>query len=442
MNATRRRSVGSVVILTAVLAALAVPTGLPASAVDVPNQVIAWNQHAYHELFEVKVPAQAPLVAIFNFAIMHAAVYDAVNAIDGGHEPYLDTAAVAALADPSDSKDAAAAKAAQVTLLTLVPEAATAINGYYTASVTDLLNAGVSQASIDGGAAVGQAAADAILAARAGDGRTTAVVANPFSATPGVGDWVPLAPGAAGNNFGWVGDVTPPFFIEDADDFATAGPLDVESDEYTAEFNQVKALGRATGSTRTPNQTNMALFWGDNPPAMWTRIFLQLAEGQGLSTVESARYYAMLYMTQGDAAIACFADKERWSFWRPTTAIRMAATDGNPDTAPDTEWTSLLPVPPYSDHPSGHNCVSSSIVRTLRDFFGTNVMSYSATRTFPQPGPAPITRHYGRFSQAITEIRVARVYSGLHFLTADAQAVNLGRKVANYRENHFFQPAA
>jgi hypothetical protein len=440
MNGYRHRArvVGSIAAL--LTAATVLVTG-PAAGADVPNQVVAWNQHAYREFFVVKSPPLPPPVSIFNFAIMHAAVYDAVNAIDGGHEPYLDTPAVAALADPSDSKDAAAAKAAQVTLLALVPEAATAINGYYADSVADLLAAGESQASIDGGAAVGEAAAVAILAARAGDGRTLAPVPFPFDPTPEPGDWVPLAAGPAGNNFGWVGHVTPPFFIEDADDFATAGPLDLGSAEYAAEFNQVKSVGRATGSTRTPDQTEMALFWADNPPAMWNRIFLQLAENQGLSTVESARYYAMLWMTQGDALIACFKDKERHDFWRPTTAIRMAATDGNPATAPDPEWTSLIPVPPYSDHPSGHNCASSSIVRTLRDFYGTNVMSFSATRTFPPGGPAPITRHYGRFSQAITEIRVARVYSGLHFLTADAQGAVLGRKVANYREDHFFQPA-
>ncbi len=439
MNGKRKRRLGTVLGVTALLAALAVHTSLPASADEVPNQVIAWNQHAYREFFVVKSPALPPPVSIFNYAIMHAAVYDAVNAIDGGHEPYLDTPAVAALADASDSKDAAAAKAAQVTLLALVPEAATAINGYYTDSVADLLAAGETIAAINGGAAVGEAAALAILAARAGDGRTLAPVEFPFDPTPEPGDWVPLVPGPAGNNFGWVGHVTPPFFIEDADDFATAGPLELTDAKYTAEFNQVKALGRATGSTRTQDQTEMALFWADNPPAMWNRIFLQLAENQGLSTVESARYYAMLWMTQGDALIACFKDKERHDFWRPTTAIQMAGTDGNPNTAPDAGWTSLIPVPPYSDHPSGHNCASSSIVRTLRDFFGTNVMSYSATRATSPIGS--ITRHYGRFSQAITEIRVARVYSGLHFLTADAQGAVLGRKVANYRENHFFQPA-
>jgi hypothetical protein len=436
----KRRGVTAVVGIFVLTTALMLPTSGAANAVDVPDQVLAWNQHAYHEFFVAKVPALPPPISIFNFSIMHAAVYDAVNAIHGGHEPYLDTPAVTALADPSDSKGAAAAKAAQVTLLWLVPEAATAINGYYADSVQDLLDAGVTQQAIDGGAAVGQAAANAIIAERTGDGRTSAPVPFPFDPTPEPeeGDWVPLVEGPAGNNFGWVPSVTP-FFIEDADDFATVGPLPLGSAEYAAEFNQVKSLGRATGSTRTQNQTNMALFWGDNPPAMWTRIFKQLSENNGLSTVENARYFAMLYMTQGDALIACFADKARHSFWRPTTAIRMAASDGNPGTAPDTEWTALLPVPPYSDHPSGHNCASSSIVRTLRDFFGTDAMSFNATRT---AGVAtPITRYYTRFSQAINEIRLARVYGGLHFMTADAQGATLGRKVANYREAHFFQAA-
>ena len=435
----KRRGATLVVGMIVLTTALMLPTTGVANAVAVPDQVLAWNQHAYHEFFVTTVPALPPPISIFNYSIMHAAIYDAVNAIDGGYEPYLETPAVEALADPSDSKGAAAAKAGQVTLLWLIPEAATAINGYYADSVQDLLDAGVTQQAIDGGAAVGQAAADAIIAERTGDGRTSAPVPFPFDPTPEPeeGDWVPLVPGPPGNNFGWVVDVTP-FFIEDADDFATAGPLPVGSAAYAAEFNQVKSLGRATGSTRNQNQTNMALFWGDNPPAMWTRIFKQVSENNGLSAVENARYFAMLYMTQGDALIACFADKARHSFWRPTTAIRMAASDGNPGTAPDTEWTALLPVPPYSDHPSGHNCASSSIVRTLRDFFGTDAMSFNATRTAGVT--TPITRFYTRFSQAINEIRLARVYGGLHFMTADAQGATLGRKVANYREAHFFQP--
>jgi hypothetical protein len=435
MVASRFRRIGSVVALTTLFGALGIQG--PAAAVEAPDQVLAWNQHAYHEFFVVKSPPLPPPISIFYFAIMHAAVYDAVNAIDGGHEPYLDTPAVTALADPSDSKGAAAAKAAQVTLLSLVPEAATAINDHYADSMADLLTAGETQPAIDGGAAVGEAAANATIVARTGDGRTTAPIPFPVDPTPEPGDWVPLVAGPAGNNFGWVVGVTP-FLIEDADDFATTGPLPLGTPEYAAEFNQVKSLGRATGSTRTLDQTNMALFWADNPPAMWSRIFWQLADD--VSTVDNARLFAELWLTQADALIACFADKERHGFWRPTTAIRMAGTDGNPATVADPDWTALLPVPPYSDHPSGHNCASSSIVRTLQDFFETNQMSFSATRTFPPGGPAPITRHYTRFSQAITEIRLARVYGGLHFMSADAQGATLGRKVAKYRDRHYFGP--
>jgi hypothetical protein len=183
----------------------------------------------------------------------------------------------------------------------------------------------------------------------------------------------------------------------------------------------------------------MAHFWADHPMAMWTRMFRQLAADQELGTVGSARYFAMLYLTGSDAAIACMQDKERHGFWRPTTAIRQAATDGNDATAADAGWTALLAVPPYPEHPSAHNCVSNSFVQTLRGFFGTNQMSFGTTRASSPIGP--IARSYTRFSQAISEIRRARVYGGIHFMTADAQGVTLGRRVADYRQANFFQPA-
>jgi hypothetical protein len=171
--------------------------------------------------------------------------------------------------------------------------------------------------------------------------------------------------------------------------------------------------------------------------AMWTRIFRQLSMSQELSTVDNARYFAMLYLTGADAAIACFQDKERWGFWRPQTAIQEAADDGNPATVAESGWTSLLGNPPYPDHPSGHNCVSNSFVQTLRDFFGTNRMSFSATHA-----TLGITRTFTHFSHAINEIRLARIYGGIHFMTADAQGATLGRKVASWRQEHYFQPVA
>ena len=182
----------------------------------------------------------------------------------------------------------------------------------------------------------------------------------------------------------------------------------------------------------------MAHFWVDHAVAMWNRIFRQVSVNRALSVTENARYFAMLYLTGSDAVIACFQDKERHSFWRPTTAIRLADIDGNKGTVADPNWTSLIGVPPYSDHPSGHNCVSSSFVETLKDFFGTNQMSFSATRASSPIGA--ITRKFTRFSQAINEVRLARVYGGIHFMTADAQGASLGKKVADYRQDHYFQP--
>lgn len=425
MNRRRFRSIGLLVGMTVLLTGLTLPASLPAAAAEASDQVLAWNRYAYHELFVVK--GQPPPVAILNLAMMHAAMFDAVNAIDGGYEPYLGAPAGA---DPSDSKNAAAAEAAYRVLLAVVPSPSAQLTTDYETSIAEITSAG--ETGIADGQAVGQAAASAIIAARSGDNRTTPTA---FSTGTGPGDWQAFS----GNNFRWVTNLNP-FLIGDAEDFATNGPRSLGSSAYAAEFNQVKSLGRKTGSTRTLDQTNAALFWADNAAAMWSRIFQSLADGQDLSTVESSRFFAMLYLTGEDALIACFVDKELHHFWRPQTAIRNAGTDGNGDTTADTGWESLLVNPPYPDHPSGHNCVSGSIVATLQDFFGTDQMSFGATSTATATIPA-ITRNFTSFSQAIKEIRQARVWGGLHFMSADAQGATLGRKVARYREEHYFQPA-
>jgi PAP2 superfamily len=421
MNRHCVRSLGLLAVLTTIGV---IPTSAAASAqVEVPDQVLAWNLHAYDELIVGK--GQPPPVAVMHLAMVHGAIYDAVNAIDGGFEPYLG----APEAESSYSTDAAAATAGYHVLLNLVPDRAAQLAGYYAASLEAIPDG----AAEDGGVAVGNAAAAAMIAERTGDGR----FGDPsFSVGTDPGQWRPLVPGLAGNNLKWVGDVKP-FLVPDAAQFATDGPLPLTSSDYASEFEQVKTLGRSTGSTRTADQTEQARFWSENPAAMWTRIFRQLSVSQELSTVENARYFAMLYLTGADAAIACFQDKERGGFWRPQTAIREAADDGNPATVADPEWTSLLPNPPYPDNPSGHNCLSSSIVETLRDFYGTNRMSFSATHS-----TLGITRSFTHFSHAIGEIRLARVYSGIHFMTADAQGAHLGKQVASWRQAHYFQPVA
>jgi hypothetical protein len=422
MNEHRINRLAVMLIVALVAAFFNAATPL-AAASSVPDQVLAWNQNAYNEL----IIGQGPF-SVQHMAMVHGAVYDAVNAIDGGFQPYL----TAPAAEQTYSKDAAAATAAYKVLLSLLPGSAAQLEGSYNDSLALIPDGPDKQGGID----VGMAAADAMITARADDGRpgTPSFTTPAFTVGFGPGDWRPFAEGLPGNNFKWLGDLDP-WLVRDASMYATDGPLPLGSPAYAAEFDQVKSLGAATGSARTADQTAMALFWADNAFAMWTRIFRQLSTSQGLSVVENARLFAMLYLTAADAQIACFQDKERWGFWRPQTAIQMADDDGNPATLADPNWSSLLPNPPYPDHPSGHNCVSSSIVETLKDFFGTNRMSFSATHA-----TLGITRSFTHFSQAIAEIRLARVYGGIHFMTADAQGATLGKKVAKFRQGHYFQP--
>jgi hypothetical protein len=427
MNGDGRKKLGLLVAMATCIAALVVPTAGHAAAVDVPDQVLVWNQHAYDELIGSQGAG-----ALQYLAPVHGAMYDAVNAIalrteDGGYQPYL----VAPRARSTFSKDAAAATAAYQVLRWLLPGRATQLAGYYNDSLAAIPDGPDER----GGIAVGTAAAKAMIGHRRNDGRpgTPSFTTASFTVGSGPGDWRPLADGLAGNNFKWIGDMDP-WLVPDPSRFATDGPLRLGSAAYAAEFDQVKSLGAANSTTRTPDQTAMALFWADNAFAMWTRIFRQLSASD-LSVAENARLFAMAYLTAADAQIACFQDKERWHFWRPQTAIRLADEDGNAATVADPNWTPLLANPPYPDHPSGHNCVSSSIVETLKDFFGTNQMSFSATHS-----TLGITRSFTQFSQAIEEIKLARVYAGIHFFTADAQGAALGKRVADYREAHYFNP--
>jgi hypothetical protein len=428
MNAGGRKKLGLLVATATCIAALVIPAAGQAAAAGAPDQVLAWNQHAYDEL----IGTQGTGVVQY-LAPVHGAMYDAVNAIEltrngGGHQPYL----VAPPAEPTYSEDAAAATAAYEVLVWLLPGRATQLESYYDNSLA-LIPDGPDE---QGGIAVGHTAAEAMKRVRADDGRpgTPSFTSPSFTVGSDAGEWRPFADGLAGNNWRWIGDMDP-WLVPDPSTFATGGPLRLDSAAYATEFDQVKSLGAANSTTRTADQTSMALFWADNAFAMWTRIFRQLSATQDLSVADNARLFAMAYLTAADAQIACFHDKERWHFWRPQTAIRLADQDGNPATVADPNWTPLLANPPYPEHPSGHNCVSSSIVETLRDFFGTNQMSFSATHS-----SLGITRAFSHFSQAIAEIRLARVYGGIHFLTADASGAALGKQVARYREAHYFHP--
>jgi hypothetical protein len=164
-------------------------------------------------------------------------------------------------------------------------------------------------------------------------------------------------------------------------------------------------------------------------------MFRSLAAGNDLAVADDARLFAMLYLTAADGAISCWDDKRHWGFWRPITAIREADTDGNDRTVADPDWLPLLPTPPYPDHPSAHTCISGSFVYTLQDFFGTDKMAFGGRNSVNG-----IERDFSRFSDAIKEITDARVWAGLHFRTADVHGSVIAKKVAHWRDKHYFQP--
>jgi hypothetical protein len=228
-----------------------------------------------------------------------------------------------------------------------------------------------------------------------------------------------------------VKDVTP-FLVGDPDRFDSPPPDPLTSRRYAREFNEVKLLGSLTSTARTADQTDMARFWAEGP-LIWIRASRDVSAARRLDVADNARLFAMLYLTGADAGIACWADKARWLFWRPVTAIHEAATDGNPATAADPAWLPLVTTPPYPDHPSGLACFAGAFAGTLAEFFGTDRIPFTVTSA-----NSGTPRSFTSFSHALQEAVDARIWSGIHFRTADEDGARIGTRVARYGARHYF----
>jgi hypothetical protein len=403
--------------IAAVLVAL---TAAAAPAVARADTVTQWNQNAANALYVTA--AQPPNVSVLHMAMVQGAVYDAVNAIDGGHEGYLLTSRVAT---PTDSKDAAAATAAYKTLVWIVPAQQPALQALYDATLAGIPDG----AAKTRGIAVGDAAAAAMIAARTADGRFGLFR---FLSGSGPGVWKPVLPAFGSDPNAWVKDVKP-FLIERASQFRSDGPYELTSRKYAREFNEVKSVGSATSTTRTADQTHSALYWAENPPRTWNRIINSITAAQGTSLVDNARLFAEIYLTVADTFVAVWDEKAHYSFWRPITAIREADTDDNARTDQDKDWLPLVANPPYPEHPSGHLGLSGAVGRTLQQFFCTDKLSWTDTTPVGMR-----TRSFSRVSDAVEEIVDTRVWSGIHFRNADEASVEISRKIAKYRAKHYF----
>ena len=429
-----------------VLIAVAIAAGLlisPAAARG-EDSVTAWNRIAAEALLPPPSPPSPPgqggagqgAAGVAHLAMVHGAVFDAVNSIDRRYEPYL----VQLPARRWYSRDAAVAAAAHRVLVSghVVRDDVVDQQTPLEAKVEPEYAAALA-AIPDGrakwrGIAIGEAAAWFMIAERTGDGRFEPPEGGFDLRPPGPGVWQPKPPEASVNDPGsWLKDTTP-FLLRHPKRFASEGPLPLTSTRYAEELNEVKAVGEFNSSVRTEEQTAAAKFWGGptNAVLTWTGMIRTLAALRPQSTVDSARFYALVYLTAADALIVTWKDKQKWMSWRPNAAIRGADTDGNPATEADADWTPLIGNPPYPDHPSGLSTLGAVNVATLRELLGTDDVTFEASNSLGAE------RTYTSLSQVADEIVDARVWSGIHFRNTDEQGAKIGRDVARWRRHHGF----
>jgi PAP2 superfamily len=433
----RSVSLGAVIALAAVAAFV---PGAPAAAQV--NEVTNWNRIAVTTLTAFPGPGGgAPPASQIHMGMVQGAVYDAVMSIERRYEPYLLEATFPATA----SKEAAVATAAHEALSDIIESVPNAIAFPNEATLQTTIDAAyaISLAAIpngpseDAGIAAGMAAADAMDSAREGDGRFGP---SPWVPNHAPGHWQPLVDPVTNlpllDPTPWVGEVEP-FLMKTSFQFRTDGPNALTSAAYAEEFNEVKALGSATSTVRTEEQTHIARFWQSTPVATWNAVARTLAVDPDyeLDLVDSARLFAMQNLAGADSSINCWNDKYYWDFWRPWNAITRADEDGNRATKKDASWKALITAP-YPDHPSGHLCLDGVHLKVLRTVFGSDKIAFEVT-SVQFPGEV---RTYDRFSHALKEIIDARVWAGLHFRTADVQARVLGRKIAHFAAKNYFEP--
>jgi len=401
----------------AIVAVLASLSSTP-RAVTVPNAVMEWNQIALAATASV---GQGPLPQARSMTIVQVAVHDAVNAITGEHTTYLSYGPSPAGASP----DAAAIAAAHDALVALFPAKTQALDSARDASL------GLRGLTLnDPGVSVGAAAAAAVFGARVSDGALAAQFpyTAPGAGTPGV--WVPI--GAAPALLpGW-GNVAP-WVIGSGSQFRPDAPPALDSGRFARDYNEVKSIGSLTSTTRTAEQTEIGRFWLATPSAIWNSVARAIIDARSLDLSDSARTFALMYLAESDAGIACWDTKYTYNFWRPQTAIRNGDLDGNDATAPDAAWTPLFPTPQHPEYVSGHSTNSSAMASALAYLFGDDP-GVSIVATSPtNPG---FPRQWATFSQGVDEVIDARVYSGIHFRTSNETGARLGRQVAQFVVHH------
>lgn len=385
--------------------------------------VLYWNNVAYDAFGGAQY--QHSLMASRLNAMVHLAVHDALNGIEETYERYAFYGKDKA-ADPV----AAAAAAAHGVLKAELPGRTSFLDSALNTALQNVSNGEAKRKGI----ALGEAAAQAVVGKRSSDGAG----ANPISpiapsTVPGIYQAVPpfdfmFAPH-------W--NVLQPFALKQPNQFRSAQLPALSSTAYAAAFNEVKSVGQAGSTTRTPDQTAFAKFWYEFSEAGWNRVARVAAESKKLNMLEAARLFALTDMAIADAYIAGWDSKLHYNFWRPFTAIRNAANDGNDATTADASWQPSEPTPPIHDYPSTHSALGSAAATVLARLLGDGT---SFSMGSPTALPAGSTRSFGSFSQAAKENAESRVMAGIHFRFSCEAGLTMGEKIGNWTVDNVLKP--
>jgi hypothetical protein len=385
------------------------------------NVVIDWNNIASTTI--ITNAKESSTASSVWFAYVQLAVYDAVNVIDHRYRPYLFTMDAPA----SASEDAAAVAAAHRVLANYFPTQQVSLDAQFASSLAAISD---TPANISAGVAVGEQAAQTLIGARLHDG----LLAN-FSYVPPVGPgfWQPTPPAYAPPIAPWLGQMVPFTMTSATQFFPDEGPDALNSEVWIDDYNQVKALGALNSTLRTPQQTEIGLFWTEHTGQQYARAFRNLATLNAFNTSDAARLFAMLWSGYADSVIGCWNAKFSFSFWRPVTAIR--AGGGNPQLTGDPAWTPLANTPAHPEYPAAHGCVTGAVSTILAGYFGTQRVQFSVDSLVTHT-----THTYDSANDLMKEVEAARVYAGFHYHHSVVEGREMGRKVGHQLVEEFFRP--
>jgi hypothetical protein len=365
--------------------------------------------------------APPPPLGFRTMAILHTAMFDAVNSVERRYKPYK----VRLAATSDTSKEAAAAAAAATVLIKLFPDAAADVQATLTSYLATLPDGEAKSKGVE----LGQEVAAKILEARDKDGATTADAYRPKT-KPGAYIPTPIT-------YGWALATMTPFALASPSQFQAKPPPSLKSAEWARDYNEIKDIGAKNSTKRNSRQTEAARFWLVGGPLAYDQLPRQVVIAKNMDLLDSARFMALFSVATADAVIAVFDAKYKYEFWRPITAIRNGDMDGNPATERDATWQPIDATPMHPEYPCAHCILSSSVAAVIKDLLGSDeIPEVSLTSPF-LPG---VTHHFTNLRAFSDEIANARICAGFHYRFSTIAGREMGRQIGEYVAKTIMQP--